>query len=101
VAGVAALEDQEYHQLTTYKILANRRRLTRALRELGYLVPESQANFVWATGGPPASETFHHLKDHQILVRLMSYPGYPAGLRISIGTDAEIDRLLEVLSRLT
>ena len=31
----------------------------------------------------------------------MSYPGYPAGLRISIGTDAEIDRLLEILSRLT
>jgi len=30
----------------------------------------------------------------------MSYPGYPAGLRISIGTDGEVDRLLEVLTKL-
>ena len=29
----------------------------------------------------------------------MSYPGYPEGLRISVGTDAEIDRLLEMLER--
>jgi histidinol-phosphate/aromatic aminotransferase/cobyric acid decarboxylase-like protein len=28
---------------------------------------------------------------------LMSYPGYPEGLRISVGTDAEIDRLLKML----
>ncbi len=34
------------------------------------------------------------------LVRLMSYPGYPAGLRISIGTDGEIDRLLQILTNL-
>ncbi len=30
----------------------------------------------------------------------MSYPGYPAGLRISIGTDGEIDRLLQILTNL-
>ena len=30
----------------------------------------------------------------------MSYPGYPEGLRISVGTDVEIDRLLEVLSEI-
>jgi histidinol-phosphate aminotransferase len=101
VAGVAALEDQNYLGLTCSKILSTRRRLTEALRDLGYAVPESQANFVWAAGGPPAPETFQRLKDHQILVRLMSYPGYPAGLRISIGTDAEIDRLLEVLRSLS
>ncbi len=40
---------------------------------------------------------FQALKDRKILVRLMSYPGYPEGLRISIGTDAEIDRLLEAM----
>jgi histidinol-phosphate aminotransferase len=101
VAGIAAIEDQDYLEATRSKILSTRRRLASALRELGYTVPESQANFVWATGGPPAQETFRRLKDHRILVRLMSYPGYPAGLRISIGTDAEVDRLLEVLRSLT
>ena len=97
-AGAAALEDQDYLGLTRSKIVATRRRLTAALRDLGYTVPDSQANFVWATGGPPARQTFERLKERRVLVRLMSYPGYPAGLRISIGTDSEIDRLLEILT---
>jgi histidinol-phosphate aminotransferase len=96
-AGVAGLLDQDYLMETRSKVLATRNRLTSALRALGYTVPDSQSNFVWATGGPPARETFLRLKNLKILVRLMSYPGYPDGLRISIGTDAEIDVLLENL----
>jgi histidinol-phosphate aminotransferase len=99
VAGVAAIEDQDYLRLTRSKVLSTRRRLTARLQELGYGVPDSQANFVWATGGPPARETFEHLKKHRILVRLMSYPGYPAGLRISVGDDNEIDSLLQLLTK--
>jgi histidinol-phosphate aminotransferase len=97
VAGIAGLRDQGYLAETRAKILATRSRLTGALRTMGYTVPDSQANFVWATEGRPARDTFQRLKDHKILVRLMSYPGYPEGLRISVGTDAEIDRLLEML----
>jgi histidinol-phosphate aminotransferase len=97
VAGAAALRDQEYLAETRAKVLATRQRLTEALRAMGHLVPESQANFVWATGGPPARPTFQALKDRRILVRLMTYPGSPEGLRISVGTDDEIDRLLEAL----
>jgi histidinol-phosphate aminotransferase len=97
VAGITGLRDQGYLAETRAKILATRSRLTGTLRSMGYTVPDSQSNFVWATGGPPARETFQRLKDHKILVRLMSYPGYPEGLRISVGTDAEIDRFLEML----
>jgi len=98
-AGIAGLLDQEYLMQTKSKILATRFRLTAALRSRGYTVPDSQSNFVWATGGAPARETFQRLKDRKILVRLMCYPGYADGLRISIGTDAEIDALLENLDR--
>jgi histidinol-phosphate aminotransferase len=98
VAGVAALRDQAYLAETRRKILATRSRLTQSLRSLGYTVPDSQANFVWATGARPARDTFERLKSSKVLVRLMCYPGYPEGLRISIGTDAEIDRLLVLLS---
>ena len=98
VAGIAALEDQEYLKLTRSNVLSTRARLTIALRGLGYTVPDSQANFVWATGGDPARKTFEKLKERRVLVRLMTYPGYPQGLRVSIGTDAEIDRLLETLT---
>src|SRR5262249_13528918 len=100
VAGVAALEDQEYLAETRAKVLGTRARLTGALRSLGYQVPDSQSNFVWATGGPPARATFQKLKDRKILVRLMAYPGYPEGLRISVGTDQEIDYFLDALRQI-
>ncbi len=53
VGGAAALDDQDYLSRTRAKILATRRRLTEEVRALGYHVPDSQANFVWCTGGPP------------------------------------------------
>jgi histidinol-phosphate aminotransferase len=97
VGGTAALDDQDALGRTRSKILATRRRLTEAVRSLGYHVPPSQANFVWCTGGPPAAGIYHALKERKILVRLMRYPGLPDGLRITVGTDDEIDRLLEAL----
>jgi len=102
VAGKAALEDQAYLNETRSKILATRRRLTSALRELGYDVPDSHANFVWATGGAkPAVETFQRMKQRNIFVRLMRYPDHAPGLRISVGTDAEIDGFLATLRELS
>jgi histidinol-phosphate aminotransferase len=95
VGGAAALEDRAYLAQARAQILATRRRLADAARALGYHVPESQANFLWCTGGPPAAPIYQALKERKILVRLMRYPGIPDGLRITVGTDAEIDRLLE------
>ena len=101
VGAAAALNDQPYQAQTRCALLATRRRLTDAARNSGYQVPESEANFIWCTGGPPASATYEALKARKILVRLMRYPGHPDGLRISVGTDPEIDRLLEELRGLT
>jgi histidinol-phosphate aminotransferase len=92
--GAAALADQSYLSQTRSRILVTRRRLAEAARALGYSVPESQSNFLWCTGGPPAAETYEALKERHILVRLMRYPGQEPGLRITVGTDEEIDRLL-------
>ena len=98
--GVAALEDQPYHLETTARVLATRRRLTDAVRSLGFDVPESQANFVWCTGHPRAVAIYEALKGRKVLVRLMRYPNTPPGLRITVGTDDEIDLLLEQLRTL-
>lgn len=98
--GLAALEDRAYLAETRGKILATRARLTAAVRALGYSVPESSANFVWCTGGPPAAGIYERLKERKILVRLMRYPGHSDGLRITVGTDAEIDQLLDALRQL-
>ncbi|MBI2805206.1 MAG: histidinol-phosphate transaminase [Planctomycetes bacterium] len=97
----AALEDQEYLQRTRARTIMTRSRMTLALRTLGFDVPASQANFVWATRiDRPVHGVFEELKRRNILVRYMKYPGHGDGLRISVGSDAEVDRLLEELKKL-
>jgi len=100
-AATAALEDQAYLQSTRAKILATRARLTQELGKLGFTVCPSQANFVWCRHAErPAKPIYEELKQQQILVRYMVYEGYGDGLRISVGTESAIDRLLDGLSRL-
>jgi histidinol-phosphate aminotransferase len=100
IGAAAALRDQAYLAGTRSKILATRRRLTDAMRSLGYEVADSQANFVWCTGDSPAAEVYERLKACKILVRLMCYPGIPDGLRITVGTDAEVDALLRMMAEI-
>ncbi len=97
-AAAAALEDQEHLRATRARVVATRGRLTEALRELGFDVCPSQANFVWARRADrPVKPLYEELKRRRILVRYMNYDGYGEGLRVSVGTDAEIDRLLTEL----
>jgi histidinol-phosphate aminotransferase len=100
-AAMAAIQDQEYRAATRAKILATRERLTRALSGLGFDVLPSHANFVWARRSDrPVKPLYEGLKARKILVRYMSYPDYGDGLRVSVGTDAEIDMFLDALSTL-
>jgi histidinol-phosphate aminotransferase len=100
-AATAALRDQDYLAETRSKIIATRERLTAALRELGFTVLPSEANFVWAQRSDrPVKPLYEGLKERRILVRYMNYPGYGDGLRVSVGTDAEIDRFLSELTSL-
>ncbi len=100
VGGAAALDDVAYLRDTRSKILATRERLATQLRAFGYTTPRSQSNFVWCTGGPPASEVYQALRDRKILVRIMRYSGLPDGLRITVGTDAEIDSLISAMNEI-
>jgi histidinol-phosphate aminotransferase len=101
-AARAALEDQDYLLETCGRILATRARLTAALGELGFDVTPSQANFVWCRSDDRAVKAiYEELKRRMILVRYMMYEGYGDGLRITVGTDAEVDQLLEELGKLS
>jgi histidinol-phosphate aminotransferase len=94
----AALEDQDYLRATRAKIWVTRDRMAMALRQLGFDVLPSQANFLWATRKDrPVQPIFDELKRRRILVRYMNYQGHGDGLRISVGTDEEIDQLLREL----
>jgi histidinol-phosphate aminotransferase len=102
-AGTAAIEDQAWMLGNRAKIIATRARLTDQLRTLGFDVVDSQANFVWATH--PEREhaaLYQQLKGRKILVRFMQFPDAGVdGLRITVGTDPEIDTLLEALREMT
>ncbi len=98
--GAAALEDRAHFESCRAKILATRARLTAALRALGFTAADSQANFVWCPARPDAVAIYEGLKSRKILIRLMRYPGHPPGLRVTVGTDAEVDLLLGELAGL-
>jgi len=95
-AGAAALKDQEYYRETTAKVISTRERFTRELRERGFTVADSAANFVFAGHERVTAETiFTELKKRGILVRHFKLPLIDNYLRISIGTDDDMDRVLK------
>jgi histidinol-phosphate aminotransferase len=99
VAAAAAIQDQAYFRTVRDRILATRGRMEKALTDLGFVVCPSQANFVWCRREDRAVKPiYEELKKRNILVRYMNYEGYGDGLRISVGTDEEIDRLLAELT---
>ena len=107
-AATAAIGDQAWMQANVEKIRATRQRLDAGLKRLGFAVTPSQANFLWATH-PERShrELYEALKARKILVRYMVYrdvawanDGVLDGLRITIGTDEEIDKFLAVLDEI-
>ena len=87
------------------RIRSTRDRLDAALVSLGFHVVPSQANFLWTTH--PSGEhnrLYDALRIRKILVRYMAFPEVPwansqtlDGLRITIGTDEEIDTLIAAL----
>jgi histidinol-phosphate aminotransferase len=99
IAGAtAAIEDQAWLAANKQKVLATRARLINALREMGFQCPESQANFVWAPHPTqPVKPLYEELKRSQVLVRYMNYDGWGDALRISVGSDEQIDALLGLL----
>jgi len=99
IAGAtAALNDQDWFTETRSAILATRARLIEALRALGFNCVDSQANFVWCYHpGHESLKLYEQLKAGGILVRYMNYPQCGDGLRITVGTDQQVEALLELL----
>ena len=100
VAGEAALDDVDWMRRNARRVAATRSRLTGALRGHGCHVWDSEANFVLARvpAGAEAARIASELRRRRILVRYFGGdPRLSDCLRISIGTDPEIDRLLEEL----
>jgi histidinol-phosphate aminotransferase len=99
IAGAAAaIGDQAWLAANRAKIVVTRRRLVTEMRNLGFVTVDSQSNFTWNTHPRlPVRPIYEQLKRHRILVRYMNYPAWGDGLRISVGTDAEVANCLKKL----
>lgn len=98
--GVEAVRDDRYFQETVEKIVATRERAKARLRELGFSFPDSMANFIFAAHERvPARRLYEYLKQEQIYVRYFDKPRLDNYLRISIGTDEEMEQLFSCLEK--
>lgn len=98
--ALAAIDDQTWVRENKAKIVATRARMIERLRALGFTVPDSQANFVWATkADEKLKPIYEFLKQNHVLIRYMPYPGVAEGLRISVGTDAQSDVCLDLIEQ--
>ncbi|MBO0587688.1 histidinol-phosphate transaminase [Sporosarcina sp. E16_8] len=101
VGAKAAFEDEAYFTETTQKIIATRDKLSETLQQLDFGVLPSQANFVFASHKTvPAEFLYNELKKEGVLVRYFNKPGIDNYLRITIGTDEQMERLVEKLSNI-
>lgn len=96
--GTAAMRDQAYKNTCAEQVKLSRATLTADLKNLGFAVGDSQANFVLAI--PPHGEAEHiylALKERGILVRYFKQPGLADKLRITVGTPEQNQTLIEAL----
>ncbi len=96
VLAVAAMEDREYFEKSVRYVVSAREKLSQDLFELGFKVLPSSANFVLAKcqriGG---EELYLKLKENGILVRHFSAPKISDYIRITVGTEAEMETLID------
>ena len=101
VAALATLSDRRYYADTIKRIVASREQLAARLGELGFGVLPSETNFLLVEPpGRSAEEWFHELRERRILVRWFSGRRVRRYLRITIGTEEEIERLVREVERL-
>ena len=96
LCGAAAMDDEAYFAKTTAAVITTRERVRRALEQMGFSVLPSRTNFLFATkDGASMRELFLYLKQRHIYIRYFDLPRIDNYVRITIGTDAQMDAFLQ------
>jgi histidinol-phosphate aminotransferase len=94
-----AIKDDAYVRQTRARIIKTRERVAARLVEMGVRVIPSQANFIFISSGKcPGGILFQRLKEKGILVRHFNQPRIENFIRVTIGTDEEMDRFLDAIA---
>lgn len=100
-AGQAAIKDDAYFRVLVDKIIKTRECAKERLRQLGFSFTDSKTNFIFATHkSVPAEYIFQELKKRKIYVRYFNKPRINNYLRITIGTDEEMNQLYKALEEI-
>ena len=98
--GTESVKDEEYFRETIDKVISTRERFVKEISKLGFTCLPSSANFVFATHDKvPAKEIFEAAKKENIYVRHFDKPRIDNYLRITIGTDEQMDVFVEFLKK--
>ena len=101
LCGAASMADEEYFRETVDRIIATRERSKARLADLGFVFPDSKTNFIFASPQKVSAKViFEEMKKRNIFVRYWNKPIICDYLRISIGTDEEMDRLFNALEEI-
>ncbi len=99
--GVEAVKDEAYFRENCDKIVTTRRHAEEALRRLGFVFPKSYGNFIFASHKVvEAREIFEKLKENDIYVRWWNKKGIDNYLRITIGTEEQMEALYRALEKI-
>ena len=99
--GLAAVEDVTYFKECCAKIVRTRERAQEQLHRLGFTFPKSYGNFIFASHkNIPAREIFERLKENGIYVRYWDKERIDNYLRITIGTDEQMEKLYRALEKI-
>lgn len=98
ILGARALKEETYFKETVDKIIRTREEAKKRLQSMGFSFPDSKANFLFAAHeSRKASELYEALKRADIYVRYFDQPRLYNYLRITIGTDEEMEALYRFL----
>ena len=99
--GEAAISDKEYFEKTRNMVIATRESTKKRLKDLGFIFADSKTNFIFAMHPKMSGkEIFEKLRERGIIVRRWDQPRISEYLRISIGTDDEMDTLIAALKEI-
>lgn len=101
LCGAAAVEDDEYFRKTLSEIIRVREYSKEKLSELGFIFTDSKSNFLFAQHKSVAADyIFGKLKERKIYVRYWNKPRINNRLRITVGTQNQMDALFAALSEI-
>lgn len=96
--GTKAIEEKEHFEMTVEKIIQTREKSKKELKKLGFSFPDSKANFIFATHEKyRAEDIFLYLKNKDIYVRYFPLERIDNYLRITIGTEEQMEALFHAL----